>query len=230
MANLSAEARAKRLNAVVDPNKEISLRAYNLILTGAVLYGLVINALLCSESVVDAVFSRVNPIVFFIVYLVCVIAGVTISRKSDNPAISFLGYNLIVVPVGLCVAAAVIKGGYSPSVVWHAIITTAGVAVIMVAAGLLFPQFFAKIGSILFFGLIGVVIGFVVSFFIPGVNLAVTILSAGLFSLYIGYDVYRSQQFPRTVDNAIDCAIDLYLDIINLFLDLLRIFGNGSKD
>jgi FtsH-binding integral membrane protein len=98
----------------------------------------------------------------------------------------------------------------------------------MVAAGLLFPQFFAKLGSILFFGLIGVVIGVILSFFVRGVNLPVTIISAGLFSLYIGYDVYRSQQFPRTVDNAVDCAIDIYLDIINLFLDLLRIFGKSN--
>ena len=86
----------------------------------------------------------------------------------------------------------------------------------------------SKIGSILFFGLIGVLFGFLISIFLPGVNLAITILSAGLFSLYIGYDVYRSQQFPHTVDNAIDCAVDLYLDIINLFLNLLRIFGKSS--
>jgi FtsH-binding integral membrane protein len=130
--------------------------------------------------------------------------------------------------MGITVSLAVNVGGFDPSVVWHAVITTAGVTVIMVAAGLLFPQFFAKLGSILFFGLIGVVIGVILSFFVRGVNLPVTVISAGLFSLYIGYDVYRSQQFPRTVDNAVDCAIDIYLDIINLFLDLLRIFGKSN--
>ena len=210
MFNMSKEARAKRMNVVVNPGQEISLRAYNLILTGTVLYGLAINALLCRESIVNYVFNRVNPIVFFILYFVCAFGGVFLAHRSDRPAISFLGYNLIVIPMGLTVGMAVVMGGYNPSVVWHAVITTAGVTVIMVAAGLLFPQFFAKIGSILFFGLIGVLLGFLV------------------FSLYIGYDVYRSQQFPRTVDNAIDCAIDIYLDIINLFLDLLRIFGKSN--
>jgi FtsH-binding integral membrane protein len=228
MNSISQAQRAERLKAVVNPDSIISLRAYNLILTGTVLYGLVINALLCRESVVEFLSSKVNPVVFFIGYFVCVIAGIVISQKSSKPAISFLGYNLIVVPVGLVVAQAVILGGYSPSVVWHSVITTAGVTVIMVAAGLLFPQFFAKIGSILFFGLIGVLFGFLISIFLPGVNMALTILAAGLFSLYIGYDVYRSQQFPRTVDNAIDCAIDIYLDIINLFLRLLRIFGKSN--
>ena len=159
MFNMSKEARAKRMNVVVNPGQEISLRAYNLILTGTVLYGLAINALLCRESIVNYVFNRVNPIVFFIVYFVCAFGGVFLAHRSDRPAISFLGYNLIVIPMGLTVGMAVVMGGYNPSVVWHAVITTAGVTVIMVAAGLLFPQFFAKIGSILFFGLIGVLLG-----------------------------------------------------------------------
>ncbi len=229
MNSLSADARKKRMSAIVSPDREISLRTYNVILTVTVLYGLVFNAILCRGTIANFFLEKVNPLVFFIGYFVCVIAGVFISQKSDNPFVSFIGYNLICLPVGVVVSEAIYLGGYDPSVVWHAIITTAGVTVIMVAAGILFPQFFAKIGSILFFGLMGIIIGFVISFFIPGVNLAVTILSAGLFSLYIGYDVYRSQQFPRTVDNAIDCAIDIYLDVINLFLDLLRIFGRSSK-
>lgn len=229
MNSLSADARKKRMSRIISPDQEISLRTYNVILTATVLYGLVLNAILCRGSIANFFLAKVNPIIFFIGYFVCAIAGVLISQKSTNPLISFVGYNLICLPVGVVVSEAVYLGGYDPSVVWHAIITTAGVTVIMVAAGILFPQFFAQIGSILFFGLMGVIIGFAISFFIPGVNMAVTIISAGLFSLYIGYDVYRSQQFPRTVDNAVDCAIDIYLDIINLFLDLLRIFGRSSK-
>ena len=50
-------------------------------------------------------------------------------------------------------------------------------------------------------------------------------IAAGVFSLYIGYDVYRSQQFPKTVDNAVDCALDIYMDIANLFLRILQILG-----
>ncbi len=229
MNHLASEGRERRLKAVVDQNRIISQRAYNMVLCATVLYGLVINALLCKEEIIVWVFSRVNPLVFMIVYFICVIAGIAISRKSDNALVSFAGYNLIVVPVGLCVASAVIMGGYDYTVVGHAFITTAGVTVIMTAAGILFPGFFSKIGSILFFGLLGVVLAMVLSIFIPGMQLGVSVISAGLFSLYIGYDIYRSQQFPYTVDNAVDCAVDIYLDIINLFLDLLRIFGN-SKD
>ena len=54
-------------------------------------------------------------------------------------------------------------------------------------------------------------------------------IAAGLFSLYIGYDVWRSQQFPKTVDNAVDSALDIYLDIANLFIRILSIMGRRNR-
>ena len=44
-----------------------------------------------------------------------------------------------------------------------------------------------------------------------------------IFSLYIGYDWHKAQMYPKTLDNAVDSALDLYLDIINLFIRLLNL-------
>ena len=52
---------------------------------------------------------------------------------------------------------------------------------------------------------------------------ALSWIGVGLFSMYIGYDWHRAQQGTKTVYHAIDCAVDLYLDITNLFLDLLEL-------
>ena len=41
--------------------------------------------------------------------------------------------------------------------------------------------------------------------------------------MYISYDWYRAQQGTKTVFNAIEYAIDLDLDITNLFVDLLDV-------
>jgi len=46
-----------------------------------------------------------------------------------------------------------------------------------------------------------------------------------IFCGYIGYDWGRANNIPRTVDNAVDSAAELYMDIINLFLRILRILG-----
>ena len=32
--------------------------------------------------------------------------------------------------------------------------------------------------------------------------------------------------YPKTLDNAVDSALDIYLDVINLFLRILRILGS----
>jgi FtsH-binding integral membrane protein len=52
---------------------------------------------------------------------------------------------------------------------------------------------------------------------------------AGIFSLYIGFDWYRATEVPKTLNNAVSIALDLYLDVVNLFLIFLRIEG-GSDD
>ena len=55
------------------------------------------------------------------------------------------------------------------------------------------------------------------------------VVVAGIFALYIGFDIYRSQQFEKTVDNAVDCALDIYLDIANLFIRLLSIIAKSKR-
>lgn len=55
-------------------------------------------------------------------------------------------------------------------------------------------------------------------------------VAAAIFSLYIGYDWVKAQMYVKTVDNAVDSALDIYLDIINLFLQLLRILGSKNND
>ena len=49
-----------------------------------------------------------------------------------------------------------------------------------------------------------------------------------IFSLYIGYDWYRAQAYPKTLDNAVDSAIDLYIDIVNLFLRILALMSRDD--
>ena len=46
-----------------------------------------------------------------------------------------------------------------------------------------------------------------------------------LFCGFIGYDVHRAATAVPTLTNAVWYAIELYLDIINVFLRLLAIFG-----
>ena len=223
------KARQIRLNTAVDPNTIISDRAYNGTIAVVLLWGLLINYLLCSSESVVYGFTRFfasNPTLCLIGYLVLVLAGIFIAAKSHNPLVSFLGYNLVVVPFGLIISVLVLAyGGIGSAVVSYAFLYTLLISTGMMACVMIAPGFFSKLGGALAGVLIGLVVCEVV-LLILGVKQSVTDwLAAGLFSLYIGYDIYRSQQFPKTLDNAVDSALDIYMDVANLFIRILSIMG-----
>ena len=221
---LGAAARRARLSQVVSEDQLISERAYNGIMLGVLFWGLLANVLLCFT--VGSVYRFLNPVVFTVLYLICAFAGVMIAAGSDKPILSFLGYNLVVLPFGLVISTLVeAYGGPYTSLVAYAFLYTMVITLGMAGAALAFPQLFSRLGGALLGILAGLVLCEIV-LLILGVSQTVTDwVVAAIFTLYIGYDIYRSQQFPKTVDNAVDCALDIYLDIANLFIRILRIMA-----
>ena len=204
---------------------EISERAFNLVIGGMLLYGFGLNYLMVTLFGQQAarMVAGMNPLVFLIGYFALVFAGsALISRHS--PVLSFLGYNLIAVPIGLVLC--VVLQGYYIETIRSAVLMTAIITLSFMIAATLFPGFFLKLGRVLFFSLMILIVGELVSLFLFRSNsVAYAWLGAGIFSLYIGYDWARANTCARTVDNAIDLSASLYLDIINLFLRILSIMG-----
>lgn len=56
-----------------------------------------------------------------------------------------------------------------------------------------------------------------------------TEISSARYNLIIGYDWGRANRIPKTTDNAIDSAAAIYIDIINLFVRILRIMGRRRR-
>ena len=221
---LGQEARRLRLEADYSDQEIISDRVYNLIMVGTVIWGLLVNALIC--AVVGDVTRMLNPLILIILYIALSFAGIRIAAKSTNPWISFLGYNMMVVPFGFVLSVSVqYYLSVDPGIVTSAFVYTLLITAGMLGAVMAFPKFFAKLGGALLGCLIGVVVCELL-LVIFGVDQSVTDwICAGMFSLYIGFDIYRSQQFAKTVDNAVDCALDIYLDIANLFVRLMSVLG-----
>ena len=221
---IGKKARLARINEVVDPKAIISDRAYNITIVAVLLWGLLINYLLC-RLVGTAIFT-INPIVLLVGYLVLAISGILISAKSHNPLISFLGYNLVVIPFGLIITLMVENyGGLDSEVVTQAFLYTLLISTAMMACVMIAPGFFSKIGGALSMVLIGMVICEIVLLILGVKQVWIDWVVAAMFTLYIGYDIYRSQQYPKTLDNAVDSALDIYMDIANLFIRILSIMG-----
>nr|HET6904661.1 Bax inhibitor-1/YccA family protein [Ktedonobacteraceae bacterium] len=88
------------------------------------------------------------------------------------------------------------------------------------------------LGPILFIGLLTVVVASIFSlFFATGpLSFIIALVSVALFSGFIVYDIQRVKFTENTLSAAILLTVSLYLDILNLFLSLLRLFGYGSND
>ena len=222
-----------RENLLVDKNarfdvsqgsKIISPRAYNLVIGGCLLYGFVINAFMIST--LTDFFMGMNTWVLLIGYIVCVIVGATLTR-SESALISFIGYNFIVVPLGALLS--VLLPYYAADTVFDAVVITGIITLLMMVAGSIYPNMFLKMGRTLFFLLIAIVLVELVAVFVFHRDFAIFDYAVVvIFSGYIGYDWAKANVYPKTVNNAVDSATDLYMDIINIFVRILSILSRND--
>ena len=204
-------------------DRTISPAVYNLVIGLTLLWGFAVNWWMVDAISVEWIRS-INIWVFFGGYFASCMLGVYLFSSSSNPLVSFVGYNLVVVPFGLIINLVVSR--YDANLVQQAIRLTALVTVGMMALGTLFPAFFQRIAPALTIALLLVIVVELVEVLVFGIRHGILDwIVVLIFCGYIGYDWGRANQIPKTLDNAIDSAAALYMDIINLFLRILRILG-----
>jgi hypothetical protein len=90
-------------------------------------------------------------------------------------------------------------------------------------------------GSFMMMGLIGIIIASLVNIFLKssGLDWAVSVLGVLIFAGLTAWDTQKIKEFYDPMDDgtvagrkAVMGALSLYLDFINMFLFLLRIFGD----
>lgn len=125
---------------------------------------------------------------------------------------------------------------YTASTIYATFFITAGMFSVMAIAGWTTSTDLTKFGSILFMALIGLILASVVNFFMGSSMLDWLISMAGvlIFAGLTAYDVQKLKRIGSGVEIgtasgtklAMWGAVSLYLDFINLFLFLLRLFGS----
>jgi modulator of FtsH protease len=135
--------------------------------------------------------------------------------------------------LGLILEAYVAQG--LGAVVLNAAATTAAVTLAAGAYGYSTKRDLTGMGGILFVGLIGVVVASLVGIFVhlPLLYIGISAVAAVLFTGFLVFDLNRvARSRGATEGQAILLAVSVYLDIFNLFLALLRLFGfaGSSRD
>jgi len=91
-----------------------------------------------------------------------------------------------------------------------------------------------SVGRFMFVGLIAIIIASIVNIFI-GSSVMAMVISALAIIIFLGLTAYDTQQIREMVSTdtsdaaEISGALTLYMDFINLFINLLQLFG-GRKD
>ena len=128
---------------------------------------------------------------------------------------------------------------YTQSSVFFVFMIAAGMFATMALYGSLTNADLSSMGNILFMGMIGLVIANVINMFVQSGTFDIVIASfgVGIFAMLTAYDVQNLKRYSQSVlaspqdtgKFALLGAVSLYLNLINIFLYLLRLFGDRRK-
>jgi hypothetical protein len=173
-------------------------------------------------------------IIFFVLQLGAVIALSGWAMKMSSPVaiFTFIVYSAL---TGITLSSIFFLYNL------NSIISTFLIASITFAAlsiyGFITKKDLTAFGSFLFVGLIGIIVAMVVNFFLmsSALNFVISFIGVLVFAGLTAYDTQKLKEMHLVQlqgseiasKASIIGALTLYLDFINLFLMLLRIFGGG---
>lgn len=200
-----------------------------LVLTGLTAYGVA-----TSPGILMAIYSNSALLWGLIIAEFALVFGVSaaINRLSLTTAtLMFVAYSVI---NGALLSSIFLV--YTAASITSVFFITAATFATMALIGYTTKTDLTSVGKLLFMALIGLIIATVVNIFVGSSMLTMICSYVGVL-IFVGLTAYDSQKIKHMLQQAPDAseasqklallgALTLYLDFINLFIYLLRIFGD----
>lgn len=185
-------------------------------------------ALMYNPTMMKMIFGGMGYIIIFILQIgLCIYLTARINSMQPTTAkILYLFYTLL---TGITFAALFLM--FEMSSILFVFLVTSILFGIFAFIGKTTNIDLSKIGTFLFIGLIGVILLEIINIFLMNntLDMVACIISIIIFLGFIAYDMqqikYMSESGTDSDNMAIIGAFTLYLDFINVFIDLLRLFG-----
>lgn len=201
-----------------------------LAITGLTAYGVA-----TSPTILSLIFS--SKVTFFGLIiaefaLVFAISGAINRLSLSTATLLFILYSVI-----NGATLSTIFFAFSVATIGKVFFITAGTFGAMALVGYTTKTDLTSMGKLLFMALLGIIIASVVNMFVGSSGLDLILSYVGVL-VFVGLTAYDTQKIKQMCQVAPDAgestqklaligALSLYLDFINLFLYLLRIFGNN---
>lgn len=199
-----------------------------LVLTGVTAYGVA-----TSPGIMNALFT--NQLLFWglVIAEFALVIGISAAINKLSLTTATLMFVLYSVINGAVLSSIFII--YTMSSIASVFFITAGTFAVMALIGYTTKTDLSSMGKILFMALIGIIIATIVNIFLKSSGLETIVSYLGVL-IFVGLTAYDTQKIKNMLIMAPDAgeasqkiallgALNLYLDFINLFIYLLRIFG-----
>ena len=220
-----------------------SVRSFMYKVYGWMAAGLVLTAgtayyVFSNKAIFDTIFSSPFIVLFLFIGQIALVISLSamIMRMQLITAIgAFLGYSFL---TGLTLSS--IFYVYQLGSIYQAFAVAAGMFAVMALYGYFTQDDLTGVGSFARMGLFGIIIAMLINFFMRSaqVDYIISLIGVGVFTLLAAYDSQKIKQIGQTMLGqqemankvALLGALTLYLDFINLFLFLLRLFGKRREE
>jgi FtsH-binding integral membrane protein len=180
-----------------------------------------------------SLFRAVGPVLGIILFLATAFGFFFAIEKTKNSAAGVFILLAFTFFMGLMLASLLGKvmslknGGMLVATAFGG---TAAIFAAMAALGTVIKRDLSGMGKFLFVGAVMLLIAAIANVFLqmPALYVALSVIAIGIFSAFMVYDINRIVTGGET--NYISATLALYLDIYNVFSNLLALLGITSSD
>ena len=201
-----------------------------LVITGATAYYVA-----TSPTLLSVIFG--NPVMTWGVFLAPLVLVIVLSAGIQKLSLTAATLVFVLYSVLMGASLSTIFFAYDLVSIFQTFFITAATFGAMALYGYTTKSDLTSWGRLLFMALIGLIIAAIVNIFVGNSMLDLAISAIGVL-IFVGLTAYDSQKIKEMLLQAPDAsesmqklallgALSLYLDFINLFLYLLRFFGNN---
>ena len=227
---------ASRTSTFDSALRDYMVKVYQYMSIALAISGLVAFMVASSPALMQAIFGTPLAFVVMLAPLGFVIFfGIKLKSISAEKAKSFLWIYSALMGLSLATIFAV----YTATSITRVFLITASSFGAMSIYGYTTKKDLTSFGSFLIMGLIGIMIASLINIFLKSSGLDFAISLLGVF-IFIGLTAYDTQRIKQTYYHfagnnemvskmAVMGALNLYMDFINLFIILLRFFGERKN-
>jgi FtsH-binding integral membrane protein len=179
--------------------------------------------------------AAAGPMMGFILYMAIAfgfIYAINKTKDSSTGVYVLLGFTFFMGLMLTGILSHTLRLSNGGTLIMLAFGGTASIFGVLASYATVTKRDFSGLGKWLMIGLVVMILASVANIFfqLPALQLAISVIVIGIFSAYILYDVQQIVNGGET--NYITATLSIYLDVYNIFVNLLQILGifGGDRD